>query len=161
MSHNCHQLDATAPWLLFLLCAPNIRGIGVSAMTPFGPFHKCLLKLVVVFLAVSAFAQAPPKYDSATETRLKGVVEELKFLPPTGGKPAAYLVIKSGQDTVQVFLCPKSFLDTMGASFKADDKIEITGSKVKQDGADLILAREVSTGDDTLTLRFKDGKPAW
>ena len=49
----------------------------------------------------------------------------------------------------------------MGASFKADDKIEVTGSKVKQGDADLILAREVVKGDDTLTLRFKDGKPAW
>ena len=130
-------------------------------MTPFGPIHKHLLKLAVVSLAVSAFAQAPPKYDPATETKLKGIVAELKFLPPTGGKPAAYLVIKSGEDTVQVFLCPKSFLDDMGASFKANDKIEVTGSKVKQDGADLILAREVVKGDDTLTLRFKDGKPAW
>ncbi|HEY4934439.1 MAG TPA: hypothetical protein VII23_22970 [Terriglobales bacterium] len=130
-------------------------------MTPFGPIHKDLLKLAVVFLAVSAFAQAPPKYDPATETKLKGIVAELKFLPPTGGKPAAYLVIKSGEDTLQVFLCPKSFLDDMGASFKADDKIEVTGSKVKQGGADLILAREVVKGDDTLTLRFKDGKPAW
>ncbi|HEY4900829.1 MAG TPA: hypothetical protein VIH91_08435 [Terriglobales bacterium] len=130
-------------------------------MTPFGPIQKNLLKFAVVFLAVSAFAQAPPKYDPATETKLKGVVEELKFLPPTGGKPAAYLIIKSGQDTVQVFLCPKSFLDDMGASFKAEDKIEVTGSKVKQDGADLILAREVLKGDDKLTLRFKDGKPAW
>ena len=49
----------------------------------------------------------------------------------------------------------------MGATFKAEDKVEITGSKVKQNGEDLILAREVVKGDDTLTLRFKDGKPAW
>jgi hypothetical protein len=130
-------------------------------MTPCGLIQKQLLKIAIVVLATSAFAQAPPKYDPATETKLKGVVEELKFLPPTGGKPSAYLVIKSGQDTVQVFLCPKSFLDDMGANFKPADEIQVTGSKVKQDGADLILAREVVKGDDTLTLRFKDGKPAW
>jgi hypothetical protein len=88
-------------------------------------------------------------------------VEQLKLLPPTGGKPVVYLVMKSGQDTVQLFLCPKSFLDEMGVSFKAGDEIQVTGSKVKQDGADLILAREVIKGEDTLTLRFKDGKPAW
>jgi hypothetical protein len=47
-------------------------------------------------------------------------------------------------------------------AFKADDEIEVTGSKIKQDGADLTLAREVVLkGGDTLTLRFKDGKPAW
>jgi hypothetical protein len=112
-------------------------------------------------LHISAVGQAPPKYDPATETKLKGVVEELKFVPPSGGKPVAYLVIRSGSDTLEVFLCPKTFLDEMGETFKPQDKVEVTGSKVKQDGADLILAREVDKGDDTLTLRFKDGKPAW
>ena len=126
-----------------------------------GPIGKNLLKLAIVMFAISAFAQAPPKYDAATETKVKGVVAELKFVPPTGGKPVAYLVMKSGQDTVEVFLCPKSFLDDMGAGFKPSDAVEVTGSKVKQDGAELILAREVVKGDDTLTLRFKDGKPAW
>ena len=67
----------------------------------------------------------------------------------------------SGTDAVQIFLCPKKFLDDMGIEFKAEEPIEVTGSKVKQDGADLILAREVGKGGETLTLRFKDGKPAW
>jgi len=131
-------------------------------MTRYGSIRKNLLiPFAVAFLAVLTLAQAPPKYDPSTETKLKGVVEELKFVPPSGGKPVAFLVVKSGEDSVQVFLCPKSFLEDMGASFKAAEAVEITGSKVKQDGADLILAREVVRGDDTLTLRFKDGKPAW
>ncbi len=137
-------------------------------MTRSGSIRKSLLiPCAVVFLAIPTFTQAPakaqpsPKYDPSTETKLKGVVEELKLVPPTGGKPIAFLVVKSGQDSVEVFLCPKSFLDDMGASFKAAEAVEIIGSKVKQDGADLILAREVVRGDDTLTLRFKDGKPAW
>ena len=131
-------------------------------MNTSGPIHNHLLKIAAVaFLATSAFSQAPPKYDPATESKLKGVVEELKFVPPSGGKPVAYLVMKSGTDSVQVFLCPKKFLEDMGVEFKANDEIEVTGSKVKQDGADLTLAREVVKGGDTLTLRFKDGKPAW
>src|SRR5271169_1998109 len=130
-------------------------------MTLGGPIQTNLLKFTIVLLATSVLAQAPPKYDPTTETKVKGVVEELKFVPPTGGKPAAYLVVKSVADSVNVFLCPKSFLDDMGTTFKPEDKVEVTGSKVKQDGADLILARAVVRGDDTLTLRFKDGKPAW
>jgi hypothetical protein len=139
-------------------------------MIPCGPIQHNLPKsalqfalnfTAVVVLATPAFAQAVPKYDAATETILKVAVQELKFVPPTGAKPAAYLVTKSGPDAVQIFLCPKSFLDTIGAEFKAGDEIQVTGSKVKQDGADLILAREVVKGGDTLTLRFKDGKPAW
>jgi hypothetical protein len=129
-------------------------------MKSFDPIRRTLPILVAVFLVITALAQAPPKYDPATETKLKGTVEEFKFVP-ANGKPTGYLVVKSGQDTVQIFLGPKSFLDDMGASFKSADAVEITGCKVKQDGADLILAREVVKGDDTLTLRFKDGKPAW
>lgn len=139
-------------------------------MTPCAPMQhdvprfalKLTLKFAALtFLATSAFAQTAPKYDAATETTLKVAVEQLKLVPPTGGKPVAYLVTKSGPDTVQIFLCPKSFLDAMGAEFKAGDEIQVTGSKVKQDGVDLILAREVVKAGDTLTLRFKDGKPAW
>jgi hypothetical protein len=131
-------------------------------MNTSGPIYNHLLKLAAItFLATAAFSQAPPKYDTATEGKFKGVVAELKFVPPTGAKPIAYLVMKSGPDAVQVFLCPKKFLDDMGMVFKADDEIEVTGSKIKVDGADLMLAREVTKGGDTLTLRFKDGKPAW
>ena len=124
-----------------------------------------LLFAAIALLATSAFSQAPPKYDSATETTIKGTVGELKLVPPTGGKPMAYLVTKTGpdkeKDTVEIFLCPKSFLDQMGISFRADEKVEVKGSKVKQDGADLILAREMVKGGETLTFRFPDGKPAW
>jgi hypothetical protein len=131
-------------------------------MSAIGPILTRFLKLAaVICLAASAFSQAPLKYDPATESKFKGVVAELKFVPATGAKPMAYLVMKSGPDSVQVFLCPKKFLDDMGIVFKADDEIEVTGSKVKQDGADLMLAREVIKSGDTVTLRFKDGKPAW
>src|SRR5215469_2834456 len=132
-------------------------------MAPRGPIYtKNVLKIAVIaFLAASGFAQAPPNYDSATENKLKGVVEQLKLVPPTGKKSLAYLEIKSGEGTVQIFLCPKSFLDDMGVDFKSGEEVQVTGSKVTQDGTDLILAREVDKGGDTLTLRFKDGKPAW
>ena len=128
--------------------------------------HKRVLRLAAIALvATSAFSQSSPRYDPATETTVKGTVGEVKLVPPTGGKPIAYLVAKTGpdkdKDTVLIFLCPKSFLDDMGASFKAADAVEVTGSKVKHDSTDMILAREVVKGDDVLTLRFKDGKPAW
>lgn len=128
--------------------------------------HKHFLTLAAALvLTAPVFAQAPPKYDPATETTFKGTVGELKLVPPSGAKPLAYLMTKTGpdkdKDAVQVFLCPKSFLDELGIAFKADESIQITGSKVKQDGADLILAREIVKGGETLTFRFQNGKPAW
>jgi hypothetical protein len=131
-------------------------------MTASGPIYDRLLKLAaIVFLATSAFSQAPPKYDPASETKLKGAVEQLRLVPPSGGKPVVYVVMKGSPDGPEVFLCPKKFLDEIGVEFKANEEIEVTGSKVKQGGADLILAREVVKGGETLTFRFKDGKPAW
>lgn len=127
-----------------------------------GLMPKHLLAIAaIVLIAPSLFAQSQPKYDPATEAKLKGIVEELKLDPPTGGKPVAYLVLKNGENKTQIFLCPKSFLDEMGISFSPGDDVQVTGSKIKQDGADMMLAREVEKSGDTLTLRFKDGKPAW
>ena len=135
-------------------------------MIPSVQAHRCFLHFAAMALvAVPAFSQGPPQYDKATETTIKGTVGELKLVPPTGAKSIAYLVTKTGpdkeKDTVEIFLCPKSFLDQMGIAFKADEAIEITGSKVKQSGADLILAREMVKHGETLTFRFPDGKPAW
>jgi hypothetical protein len=135
-------------------------------MIPSIQAHNRLSRIAaIVLVATSALSQAPPKYDATTEITVKGTVGELRLVPPTGGKPIAYLLTKTGpdkeKDMVQIFLCPKSFLDEMGIVFKPDEAIEVKGSKVKQSGTDLILAREMVKGGETLTFRFQDGKPAW
>ncbi len=103
----------------------------------------------------------PPKYDAHTETRMKGTVDEVKLPPKGSEKEPVHLLVKNGTDTVDVYLCPKSFLADMGVSFSKGDAIALTGSKVKQAGADLILAREVVKGNDTLVLRDEKGSPVW
>lgn len=45
--------------------------------------------------------------------------------------------------------------------FSKGDQIAVTGSMVKHDGADLVLAREVVKGNDTLVLRDDKGNPVW
>jgi hypothetical protein len=102
-----------------------------------------------------------PKYDLKTEAKMKGVVEELKLPAKEREKDAAHLLVKNGTDTVDVYLCPKSFLDDLGVSFQKGDEVNLTGSKVKQGAADLILAREVVKGTDTLVLRDDKGIPVW
>jgi hypothetical protein len=102
-----------------------------------------------------------PKYDPNTETKMKGTVEDVKLPPKGSEKEIAHLLVKTGTDTVDVYLCPKSFLDDMGVSFNKGDEIALTGSRVKQGEADLILAREVVKGTDTLVLRDAKGNPVW
>ena len=84
---------------------------------------------------------SPPKYDARTELKTKGIVEEVKLPPKGSEKEVVHLLGKNGADSVDVYLCPKSFLDDMGMSFGKGDEIALTGSKVKQGEADLTLAR--------------------
>src|SRR5262249_28129573 len=117
---------------------------------------------IVVFALSLAMAQSTaPKYDLATEAKMKGTVEELKLPGKGNDKEAAHLTLKTTDATVDVYLCPKSFLDDMGSTLAKGDEVNLTGSKVKQDGTDVILAREVVKGTDTLVLRDDKGKPVW
>jgi hypothetical protein len=71
------------------------------------------------------------------------------------------LIIKSGDDRVHIYVCPKPFQEEMGISFSKGDEIAVRGSKVKQETADVILARELVRGSDTLLFRDDKGKPVW
>ncbi|HEY7354521.1 MAG TPA: hypothetical protein VH596_17255 [Terriglobales bacterium] len=106
-------------------------------------------------------AQANPKYDPSTEAKFKGTIEDLKLPPKGQEKQIEYLMIKSGTDTLEIYLCPKSFMDDMGVSFAKGDEIAFTGSKVKEGQEDMVLAREVVKGTDTLVLRDDKGNPVW
>jgi hypothetical protein len=118
-----------------------------------------------LFLSIAqGFAQTPaggPKYDNQTETKTKGIIEEIKTF--TLGKRADYteLILKSGDDKLEIYLSPKPYQDEMGMAFAKGDEISITGSKVKQEEASIILAREVVKGTDTLMFRDGKGKPIW
>lgn len=102
---------------------------------------------------------AAPKYDSTTETKLKGTVEELKV--PASAKEITHLLVRNGTTTVDLYLCPKSFIDDMGVSFAKGDEVQFVGSKVKEGEEELILAKEVEKGTDTLILRDDKGNPVW
>ncbi|MGA8764695.1 MAG: hypothetical protein WB562_17630 [Candidatus Sulfotelmatobacter sp.] len=124
-----------------------------------------LFLLVCVIPGLSQKAQQDdgslPKYDLHTETKTKGVVEEVKLLPFGARKDFTELIIKSGDDTVHIYVCPKPFQEEMGISFSKGDEIAVTGSKVKQEASDVILARQLVKGTDTLLFRDDKGNPVW
>jgi hypothetical protein len=102
-----------------------------------------------------------PKYDLHSEMKIKGVIDSVNLLSVGARKDFTELVIKTGDDSSHIYLCPKPFQEEMGMSFTKGDQIAVTGSKVKQDASDVILARELVKGTDTLMFRDDKGKPAW
>ena len=132
--------------------------------------HSCRIFFFAIFLVSLCLALAiaqknpeprPPKYDLQTETKMNVTVEEVKLPPKGSEKEVAHLLVKNGTDSVDVYLCPKSFFDDMGMSFGKGDEVTLTGSKVKQGEAEVILAREVVKGNDTFVLRDEKGNPVW
>lgn len=133
-----------------------------------GSILKVLFQLTLLMSAGAGLAQKVaqdqgglPKYDLHTEMKTKGVVDEIKLLPMGTRKDFTELIIKSGEDKIQIYVCPKPFEDEMGISFSKGDEIAVTGSKVKQEESDVILAREMLKGADTLLFRDDKGNPVW
>jgi hypothetical protein len=102
-----------------------------------------------------------PKYDMQTEGKTKGVVDEVRLVPWGAKKEVTELILKIGDDKVRISVCPKPFQEEMGISFSKGDEVAITGSKVKQEGSEVILAREMVRGTDTLMFRDNKGNPVW
>jgi hypothetical protein len=102
-----------------------------------------------------------PKYDVQTETKTKGVVDEINRLPWGTKMDITELIVKNGDNKLHIYVCPKAFEEEMGISFSKGDEIAVTGSKVKQETAEVILTRELVKGSDTLVFRDDKGVPVW
>jgi hypothetical protein len=120
---------------------------------------------VIVALSTASFAQKPglPKYDPKTEVHIaKATVVDTKEVTLPNGQHRFRLIVKAGEDTLEVCLSPKAFLESMDTDFAKGDEVEITGSKVKEsEEKTIILAREVTKGQNVLVLRDKTGEPVW
>ena len=127
-----------------------------------------LVSILIMGCALPAISQksqpddsTPPKYDVHTETKMKGTVDEIKVLSFASRKDFTQLTLKSGDQTVYIYVCPKPFQDEMGISFTKGDEVAVTGFKYKQEALDMIMARELVKGTDTLMFRDDKGLPVW
>jgi hypothetical protein len=102
-----------------------------------------------------------PKYDLHAEMKTEGVIDEVNLLSVGTRKDFTELIIKNGNDKIHIYVCPQPFEEEMGISFSKGDQVAVTGSKVKHEGADVILARELVKGTDTLQFRDAKGTPVW
>jgi DNA/RNA endonuclease YhcR with UshA esterase domain len=104
-----------------------------------------------------------PKYDKSTEVTITGVVTDVKdYDCPISGTLGAHLTVKPEQGPeIEIHLAATRYVKSYEMVFARGDKVEVVGSKVKFNGSDAIIARELTRGQDTFTFRDKDGKPVW
>ncbi len=125
---------------------------------------QILLAVAVLFTCLpSGFAQKAsntgPKYDVANQVKIKGVIDDIHETP--GAFEGTHLVVKTDTGTVLVQLAPADFLKEIDASFKKGDQIEVVGAKNMGTEGEEILAREITIGNNTTTLRDDSGVPVW
>ena len=102
-----------------------------------------------------------PQYDTATEVTLKGTLTKVESHAGRMGWNGTHLVVSFDSETLTVHVGPSNYLVQQGFSFTAGEQIEVTGSRIKFEGSDVLIAREIKKGDKVLTLRNSQGIPAW
>ncbi len=119
--------------------------------------------VVVTWVSSASWSQHPsktgPKYDLANEVKIKGVIDEVREVP--GDFEGTHLVVKTASKTVLVYVAPGEFLKEIDTSFNKGDQVEVVGAKVPNAPEEEIMAREITDGSNTATLRDDKGIPIW
>jgi DNA/RNA endonuclease YhcR with UshA esterase domain len=106
---------------------------------------------------------AVPKYDRSAEAVFKGTVEDVqdRQCPVTGGLGTHLTLRQPDGSVMEVHLALSRFVRQYELVFQKGDVVEITGVKVKFEGADTIFARKIKRRADEFLFRDTDGKPLW
>jgi hypothetical protein len=106
--------------------------------------------------------QGGGNYNPATEVTVKGTVDEVKHMPaPANGPGGLHLMVRTEAGVLEVDLGPASFISGKHFEFAKGDALTVTGSRMKRAEQDVIIAREITKGDNVLTLRDAKGFPLW
>ncbi len=133
------------------------------------------LSLAIVSLAVAGIALAAPMmggwgmnspygriYDTRTVETVSGEVLRIDRIRPMRGMSyGVHIALKTDKGEIPVHLGPAWYINRQSPAIKPGDRLEIKGSKVMFRGKPVIIAAEVSKGDEVLKLRDDNGYPAW
>lgn len=101
-------------------------------------------------------------YDTHTRVTLHGTVQRIdKIIPMEGMGAGMYLALKTDSEIIPVHLGPVWFVERQDVQFHTGDVVDVSGSRIVCQGKPAILAAVIQRGDDTVTFRTLNGKPAW
>ena len=122
---------------------------------------------VVLAWSSGAFAQGrsgaatAPGYDLKAEVTLQMTVTEIKRAAGPGGQGGVHLTVISSSGVVAVDLGPEWFLTERKYAFAIGDDLTVTGARIKRNGGDALVAREIKRGAQTMQFRDPKGFPLW
>ena len=101
-------------------------------------------------------------FNTKTIDTLSGEIVSIDSVQP--GKGMCFgiqVVVKTKTETATVILCPTWFTQCLNICLKANDKIEIEGSRVVYNGKPIIIAQKIISNRIILQMRNSKGVPIW
>jgi hypothetical protein len=103
-------------------------------------------------------------YDVKEFEKFRAWVVGFKEEPPMPGmSPATIMIVKDGDELVDVHICPTWFAKPEDVGVKKGDRVKIKGAWAEIDGKDVFMASKIKKGDffEFKVRLTKNGKPFW
>ena len=114
---------------------------------------------VVAALVLLSRRQEPTTYNAAKETTITGTVKEVQeFYCPVTDDRGTHLLVKTEQGDVLVHVALARYLRRQNIAFQAGDQVQVLGAKTTDEA---MIARQITRGGDTFTVRDAAGIPMW
>jgi hypothetical protein len=111
---------------------------------------------------------AAPMYNSQTEALFTGIVKAVNRVPASGqycwsaaNVYGAHLTFETATETIDVHLGPAAMLEEKNVTIASGDTLTILGSRIALGGTPVLLAKKITRGDETWTLRDPAGLLLW
>ena len=101
-------------------------------------------------------------YDVRTVETFGGRVLSIEKTAPANRRGNwINVLLQTGKGTIAVQLGPDWYVDKQRPRIQPNDIIKVTGSRVMMDGRSMIVAADVTKGNELLRLREANGIPMW
>jgi len=122
----------------------------------------CLLACFAPALASAAPQKTEPTYKPESEATLTGTVTKLFTHLGNRQHPRQRATLKQADGTtIDIHIGPTSYIRDNGLLLKVGDQVTVTGSRVVEDNAPLVVVRRITRGKQFLDMRQADGRRLW
>ena len=122
--------------------------------------NRLISGALVVGATAMLAAQAPARYDRATEKTYSGTIKAVASYPAPDGAVGVHLDLQTPEGLFDVRVGPAMFVGQENFWFFADDRLVVIGARASGDEGP-IWARAIQRGSAILVLRGEDGTPKW
>ncbi len=101
-------------------------------------------------------------YSPANEVTRAGTVEDVQeFQCPVTDERGMHVLLNTDQGKVLVHVATALFMRDHKITLQPGDRLQVTGAKIRYQGKEGMIARQIIRRDEVFTVRDTAGKPMW